>query len=200
MSVLKEYKKVGIAGLGGIGSWLTYLLFEFGFKRKQFDFNGVEFDVYDAAAVSTSNLIHQNYNDKDIAKLKAISIADRFVMNAKTKQMSEKHFKRYDLVISCVDAMPFRKSLYEYSWANNTEFIDGRCNSRLGFVTTNEIPKEELLKFISDSQDAGSCLLQYEKDNNICHTTHIVVASMILQMFLNKVRGVGNPNYKIITL
>jgi malate/lactate dehydrogenase len=40
-------KKIAIAGAGGIGSNLLAILFDYGFNRKQFDYTGLDIDIYD---------------------------------------------------------------------------------------------------------------------------------------------------------
>jgi molybdopterin/thiamine biosynthesis adenylyltransferase len=183
--------KIAIAGAGGIGSNLLAILFDYGFNRKQFDYASVEVDIWDDDVVDVKNLLHQNFKLDDIGKHKVDVLADKYVVNGVKNRMSEKDFKKYDLIFCCVDNMPFRKSLYEYGWKvqNKLFWIDGRCTSRQGAVFNSALPKEVLLGYISDSVEEGGCLLAYEKEQNISHTLPTIVAGMMVQNFLNKLRG-----------
>ena len=42
-----SFKKIAIAGAGGIGSNLLAILFDYGFNRKQFSYTDIEIDIYD---------------------------------------------------------------------------------------------------------------------------------------------------------
>jgi molybdopterin/thiamine biosynthesis adenylyltransferase len=183
--------KIAIAGAGGIGSNLLAILFDYGFNRKQFDYASMEVDIWDDDVVDVKNLLHQNFKLDDIGKHKVDVLADKYVVNGVKNRMAEKDFKKYDLVFCCVDNMPFRKSLYEYGWKAQSKlfWIDGRCTSRQGAVFNSALPKEVLLGYISDSVEEGGCLLAYEKEQNISHTLPTIVAGMMVQNFLNKLRG-----------
>jgi molybdopterin/thiamine biosynthesis adenylyltransferase len=184
--------KVAIAGAGGIGSNLLAVLFDYGFNRKQFDYSAIELDIYDDDTVDVKNLLHQNFKLDDIGKYKVSVLEDKYVVNGIKKRMTEKEFKNYDIIFSCVDSMAFRKTLYEYGWEKGKEklfWIDGRCTSRQGALFNSELPKEVLKQYIDDTQEEGGCLLAYEKEQNISHTLPTVMASMMVQAFLNKLRG-----------
>jgi len=187
---MTNIKKIAIAGTGGIGSHFISLLFDFGVNRNQFDFVGTQIDAYDADDISSSNLLHQNYTTDDLGKLKVEVMADRYAITPVKRFMTAEDFPNYDLVICCVDAMEFRKSLYEYGWKNKDFlWIDGRCTSHNGFVLNSKLPKKELEEFITDSKERGGCLLQFEKDKQTAHALPIVVAATMLQVFLNTLRG-----------
>ena len=191
--------KIAIAGAGGIGSNLIQILFDYGFNRKQFDYSAVDIDVYDDDVVDVKNLLHQNFASNDVGKPKVKILEDKYVVNGINARMTEDDFPKYDLIFSCVDNMPFRKKLYEYCWSKTDkrlEWIDGRCTSRQGAIFNNGIPEDTLKKYLSDSVDEGGCLLDYEKENNISHTLPLIVAGMMAQTFLNKLRD--QPTYKMI--
>jgi molybdopterin/thiamine biosynthesis adenylyltransferase len=196
-----EGLKVGIAGAGGIGSWLTHFLFEFGVSRKQFDFMNMEIDVYDDDTIDQKNLLHQNFKIDDLGKHKVSVLQKKYAINPKKKFMEEKDLKKYDVIFSCVDGMEFRKTLYEYSWEHPKLFwIDGRCTSRNGIVLNSKITKSAQQKFLDDSTERAGCLLAYEKENNISHALPIVVASTMTQLFLNHIRGDKVVREKLILL
>jgi len=138
------------------------------------------------------NLLHQNFKLDDIGKYKVSVLEDKYVVNGIKKRMTEKEFKKYDVVFSCVDSMPFRKTLYEYGWDKGKDklfWIDGRCTSRQGALFNSDMSRETLLPYIDSSQEEGGCLLAYEKEQNISHTLPTIVAGMMVQTFLNKLRN-----------
>lgn len=185
-----KIKRIGIAGQGGIGSWLSHLLFEYGVNRGQFDYVNCKITLYDNDSIDNGNLLHQNFEMKHIGKNKAQVNADRYVCDFKKQEMTVEDFKKFDLVFSCVDSMVFRKALYEYGWENpEFHWIDGRCNSTTCGVFHSGMPKEKLLSYLDDSEARGSCLLEYEKTNKISHVSPLIVASMMTQNFLNLMRG-----------
>jgi molybdopterin/thiamine biosynthesis adenylyltransferase len=183
--------KIAIAGAGGIGSNLLAILFDYGFNRKQFDYASAKVDIYDDDTVDLTNLLHQNYKIDDIGKYKVSVMEDKYIVNGIKRRMTPDDFKNYNVVFCCVDNMPFRKALYEYSW-NNTDkklfWVDGRCTSRQGAVFTSEMPKDILLNYIDASKEEGGCLLAFEKEQNISHTLPTIVAGMMAQAFLNNLR------------
>lgn len=186
-----KIKRIAIAGAGGIGSNLLAILFDYGFNRKQFNYGELDVDMYDDDQIDVSNLLHQNFKLDDVGKYKVSVMEDKYVVNGIKNRMTEKDFKNYDLVFSCVDSMPFRKSLYEYSWTEEGKklfWIDGRCTSRQGAVFNSDMPRQSLETYIDASEEEGGCLLAYEKEENISHTLPTVVAGMMVQAFLNKLR------------
>ena len=189
-SIVKKIKKVAVAGAGGVGSHLTGMLFDFGVNRNQFPFTDYTIDVYDDDVVDFKNLLHQNFRDEDLHTHKVESLANRYAITPMKRLMYENDFGNYDVIFSGVDSMTFRKSLYEWSWANPTKafWIDGRCTSRQGAVFNKSLNKEHLEKMLNDSQERTGCLLKYEKENNVAHALPIIVAGMMLQTFLNFLR------------
>lgn len=187
---MKTIKKIGIAGAGGIGSNLLAILFDYGFNRKQFDYSAVDVDIYDDDVVDLKNLLHQNFKMEDISKHKVKVLEDKYVVNGITRFMDEKDFKKYDVVFSCVDSMEFRRKLYGYTEESDKLFwIDGRCTSRQGAIFNSALDKNDLKKYITQDDIRGGCLLNHEKEQNISHTIPLVVAGMMVQTFLNFLRG-----------
>jgi molybdopterin/thiamine biosynthesis adenylyltransferase len=188
---LPVIKKIAVAGCGGIGSHLIHRLFDFGVNRNQFPFTDYTIDVYDDDAVDLKNLLHQNFEEGDVNESKAKIMANRYAVNGKVQLMTKADFKNYDLIFCCVDSMVFRTELYKWSWesGNKTFWIDGRCESRMGAVFNKSIPQKKLEDMLSDSQERTGCLLKYEKENNISHAMPIVVSAVMLQVFLNYIRG-----------
>lgn len=196
----KNIKKIAIAGAGGLGSHLTGMLFDFGVNRQQFPFTDYVIDIYDDDVVDMSNLLHQNYTDNDLHKMKVNCMADRYVVNPIAKLMVKEDFPKYDVIFCGVDSMTFRKELYNWTWSTskfNKFWIDGRCESRQGCVFNSTLPKSTLEKMLSDSQERTGCLRKFEKENKISHALPVIVAGMMLQTFLNYIRGEENLPEKI---
>lgn len=190
---LPVIKKIGIAGAGGIGSHLAGMIYDFGVNRNQFPVTDYHIDIFDDDTVDFKNLLHQNYRDEDLNELKVQSLANRFpVFNPQVRFMEVKDFGNYDLIFCGVDSMVFRKQLYEWSWENKDKafWIDGRCTSRQGCVFNKSNSKAKLERYLSDSQERTGCLHKFEKEQNTAHALPIIVAGMMLQVFLNYIRGV----------
>jgi molybdopterin/thiamine biosynthesis adenylyltransferase len=184
--------KIAIAGAGGIGSNLLGILFDYGYNRKQFSYMDTEVDIYDDDTVDIKNLLHQNFKIDDIGKHKVKVLEEKYIASGITRRMTEDDFGKYNVIFSCVDSMQFRKSLYEYGWKAGKDelfWIDGRCTSRQGALFTSDTLRPALEPFINESQEEGGCLLAYEKEQNISHTLPTIVAGMMVQAYLNKLRG-----------
>ena len=188
---MTKIKKIGIAGAGGIGSNLLAILFDYGFNRKQFDYSTIDVDIYDDDVVDLKNLLHQNFKLEDIGKSKVKVLEDKYVVNGITRFMDEKDFKKYDVIFSCVDSMEFRRKLYGIPVKDKGKlfWIDGRCTSRQGAIFNSQLNPEDLQKYITNDDIRGGCLLNFEKENNISHTLPLIVAGMMVQAFLNFIRG-----------
>jgi hypothetical protein len=187
-----KLNKIAIAGAGGIGSNLLSILFDYGYNRKQFSYMETEVDIYDDDTVDLKNLLHQNFKVDDVGKHKVKVLEEKYIANGLTRRMTEEDFDKYDVIFSCVDNMSFRKSLYEYGWTKGREklfWIDGRCTSRQGALLSSDILRSTLEPLVDSSAQEGSCLLAYEKEQNISHTLPLIVAGMMVQAFLNKMRG-----------
>ena len=186
-----KYERIAIIGAGGLGSWFSQLLYDFGYNRKQFDYIGTEITIYDSKVVTDKNLLHQNFTSEELGKKKVDILADRYAFKAVSKYGEEKDLKNFDVVISCVDNFPFRNSLYAYGDAHPELFwIDGRCTSNLGMVFNSKIPAQIRNTWLDkEDTESGSCLHEWEKEQNISHAMPIIVASAMMQVFLQAIRG-----------
>jgi molybdopterin/thiamine biosynthesis adenylyltransferase len=185
-----DVKRIAIAGAGGIGSNLLAILFAYGHNRKQFDYGNIDIDIYDFDTIDVKNLLHQNFKLDDVGRFKVEVLEENYVVNGIKRRMTAEDFGNYDVIFSCVDAMPFRKALYHHGWDNPGKlfWVDGRCTSRQAALFNSDISRARLEKFLDDSTEDGGCLLAFEKEQNISHTTPTTVASMMVQVFLNKLR------------
>lgn len=188
--VVKKIKTIGIAGAGGIGAYLSQFLYDYGVNRNQYPYTDWKVDIYDDDIVDVSNLLHQNYSEDDLGKPKAQLIGDKFLMTPQLRFMTEKDFPNYDIIFSCVDSMSFRKKLYQYGWEHPELFwIDGRCSSRQIGLFNSTIPKKQIENDVNDSEERAGCLLRVDKENKVSHATPMIIAGMMLQSFLNHIRG-----------
>ena len=186
----KEINNIGIAGAGGIGAYLAHFLYDYGVNRNQYPFTDWKIDIYDDDVVDVSNLLHQNYTEDDLGQPKAKIVGTKYAMNPMLRFMSKADFKNYDVIFSCVDSMTFRKDLYEYGWKNpNLYWIDGRCSSRNIGLYNSMVPRKQLESDLTNSKERKGCLLQVDKENKVSHATPVVIAGMMLQTFLNHIRG-----------
>ena len=185
-------KTIGIAGCGGIGAFLIRNLFDYGAKRDQYPFTSMTVDAYDSDLVDASNLLHQDFTDEDIGKYKADIVAEKCLglINAHKRFMTEKDFPNYDIIFSAVDSMSFRKSLYKYGFAHpELYWIDGRCSSRTIALYHSKLPQKQLEATLTDSTERTGCLRAIDKKNLTSHVTPQIIAGMMLQTFLNLLRG-----------
>lgn len=196
-----KYKKIGIIGAGGVGAWAIHFLHDYGYNRKQFSYLETEITVYDSAEVSPSNLLHQNYTSEDLGKKKVNIMKDKYAIDAVPRFMTKKDFKNFDVILSGPDGMSIRKDLYEYGDKHPELFwIDGRSTSNLGMVFNCRIPAQVRNTYLDDSTDRGSCLLNFEKEQNISHTLPLIVGGAMVQLFLQATRGFYIDKEKVFHL
>lgn len=182
---------IAIVGAGGLGSHLVSLLYEYGNRKNQFSFLEYKFTVWDDDRVDDSNLLHQNYFEEDLGKLKVEILADRYCIDAVAKRLTTTdELYNYDVVFSCVDNLQFRKMLYFYGWEHPDLFwIDGRCNSRIIAVYNSLIPKAILKKSLQGEEaKSQGCLREVDKAKRHSHVTPLITAGIMVQWFLNFLR------------
>jgi hypothetical protein len=185
-----KVNSIAIAGAGGIGGFVIAALADYGGLRNQFPYTGMKVDLYDDDNVDSTNMLHQNYTEEDIGKNKATLCAYRYQCNPVTRFMTAKDFKDYDVVFSCVDSMTFRKELYHYGWEHPELFwIDGRVQSRQIGIYHSKLSRKSVEGDLTDSTKRAGCLLEVDKKNKVSHVTPQIVAGMMVQTFLNYIRG-----------
>jgi molybdopterin/thiamine biosynthesis adenylyltransferase len=190
--IANKIKRVAIAGAGGIGGYVAEFLADYGSStRAQYPLSKWKLDLYDDDNVDTSNLLHQNFTLDDLGRPKADIIAERYIVYNPIKRfMTKDDFPNYDVIFSCVDSMSFRRDLYNYGFEHpELYWIDGRCNSRQIGLMHSKLPRKTLEQTLTNSDERRGCLLEVDKKNKVSHATPIVVASMMVQGFLNHLRG-----------
>jgi hypothetical protein len=198
----KHDLRIAIAGAGGIGGFVARGLYEYGFNRGQFPFASYTVDVFDNDTVDTGNLLHQDFTEVDLGQPKAQIMADRYSMNAIPRFMTEADFSSYDVVFSCVDSMTFRYSLYHYGFTHpGLLWIDGRCSSRTIAVYHEAIPRSKLEDTVNNkSTERAGCLRPVDKEKKLSHVTPQIVAGMMVQTFLNKLRKEVGLDYPLVVM
>ena len=125
-------RKVLIIGAGGIGSWLIQILNKLSLY---------EIHVADPDTVEEKNLTYQNFKKGHVGQNKATVMRDEYssVYFANTYPiLTEKQMKGYDLVLSCVDNLGVRRTLYN----SNLKWLDLRAQGRnAAFISSNSDPK-----------------------------------------------------------
>jgi ThiF family len=195
--------RVAIAGAGGIGGYFTKFYYDFGFNRRQFPVTKWTTDIYDDDLVDASNLLHQNYTEDDLGRPKAEVVAAQTlgVINPVLRFMTADDFPNYDVVFSCVDSMRFRAQLYRHGFEHKAPYwIDGRCSSRSIGVFASSMAKRSLESVLNEEDIRGGCLLEADKLSRTSHITPVIVAGMMMQVFLNHLRGEDTPSPMVLYL
>lgn len=188
---------IAIAGAGGIGAYLAGFLYDLGVNRAQFPFTDWSWTIFDDDTVDSTNLLHQNFTEDDLGRLKAEIVSERTVRLIKPEPrfMTAEDFPKFDVVFSCVDSMTFRRDLYHYGFAHpELYWVDGRCSSRNIGLFNSKVGEKPLRASLSESTERRGCLLAVDKEKKVSHITPVIVAGMMAQTFLNHLRGVDTTD------
>tara|TARA_R110002051_G_scaffold9429_1_gene37221 strand:- start:169 stop:723 length:555 start_codon:yes stop_codon:yes gene_type:complete len=112
-------RKIMIIGAGGIGSFLIPLLNKTGLYK---------ITVYDPDTVEKKNIPYQNFEVEDVNKNK-VAVMNKYqsVINAQPFPiLTEKQMEGFDMVVSCVDNLECRRTLYR----SGIEWLDLRAQGR----------------------------------------------------------------------
>lgn len=184
---------IGIIGAGGIGSYLSQVIFELITVNLQIKVNDVTITVFDHDDVSEKNILYQNFKMEDILENKSECIGSRYGFFSSTKKIThEDELDEFDIVIGCVDNTPARRIIYKWGDKSpNNYWIDLRSEGRaIAYFT--KTPKntaksmEETLN--KEANPNTSCQLPYELENNIIQLGNRIVANIGAQLLLNKLR------------
>jgi adenylyltransferase/sulfurtransferase len=117
-------KKIGIVGLGGIGSHLAEQLSRMGFCNLY---------LFDYDTVEESNLVRQNFTKSDLGRKKGEAIKERILLiqpDSKVIWYDEflnegnvSHLKDMELILDATDNLETRYLINRYSYKNNIPWI-----------------------------------------------------------------------------
>jgi len=124
-------RKILIIGAGGIGSFLIPILA----RTKLY-----KITVADPDIVEKKNLPYQNYEEEDVGVNKSTVMAVRYsVSNLPYAILTERQLEGYDLVISCVDNLSLRRTLYR----TDVNWLDLRAQGRnAAFISSDADPSQ----------------------------------------------------------
>tara|TARA_R100000231_G_C5320361_1_gene163212 strand:- start:235 stop:789 length:555 start_codon:yes stop_codon:yes gene_type:complete len=125
-------RKVLVIGAGGIGSFLIPILA----RTKLYNITVADPDI-----VEKKNLPYQNYEEEDVGKNKAKVMYDRYICNGMKPHpiLTDNQLKGYSLVISCVDNLSLRRTLYR----SNINWLDLRAQGRnCAFISSDADPQQ----------------------------------------------------------
>jgi len=187
-----------IVGLGGIGSWLVDKL---AWLKEQGQLEDVEVDGYDHDMVEEKNTRYQRFTVDDLYENKATALDIRYDRDPRwffsygEKVVDTKIFDKYNLIVSAVDNLKFRKMLFQ---ENNKKFdwIDLRSEGRIIAAITKhkENTDEKLMALVNGDLEAeGSCQLQADLDEGRVQLGNQIVADIGAQYILNWLRGIPLP-------
>lgn len=115
---------ITIIGAGSIGSWTALALTKMGARQVS---------IWDHDTIEYQNVGSQVFGDSDIGQLKVDALASTILslspiglFNRHTSQWNATSPLVDDIIISAVDVMAVRKSLYETHKGKKIWFIDGR--------------------------------------------------------------------------
>lgn len=184
---------IAIVGAGGIGSWLAFFLYNL-LENSQISDRLITF--YDHDVIETKNIRYQNFGREDITDSKVASISARYGFAGVEKKIEDVTTLDCQCIVSAVDNKLFREQLFNNFWKKGPYWIDLRSEGRIfGFYTkhTNNTLKTLLSTLPKDSDNNGSCQLQWELENNVIQQGNKIIAAMGSQLILNWHRKQDNP-------
>lgn len=166
----RRMRKVLVIGAGGIGSFLLPLLDKVGLYS---------ITVADPDNVERKNLPYQNFTEEDIGENKAkvmFGKHENIVNSSPYPILTEKQMQGYDLVISCVDNLSLRKTLYN----SNVKWLDLRAQGRnAALVSCLANPETYDTLLAGDGDRSYSCQGDgWDGSNEGVHFMQVVIAGM----------------------
>lgn len=188
-----QNKVIVLAGIGGIGSYVSLLLARM--KPKALF-------LYDDDEVETVNMAGQLYSINDVGKKKVDALADicsSFALYNSVFAIPEKftlESEASDIMICGFDNMEARK-LYYYKWANHIKeldddrkkhclFLDGRLAAeefQVFCITGDDTYNQKLYetKYLFDDNQADATVCSYKQTSYMAN----MIGSMIVNLFVN---------------
>ena len=161
-------RKVLIIGAGGIGSFLIPLLV----KTKLYDITVADPDI-----VEKKNLPYQNYEEDDISSNKSHIMARRYsVKNLPYAILTDLQLTGYDLVVSCVDNLSLRRTLYR---SKKCDWLDLRAQGRNAAFICSDSNPEQWETMLAGPEGSFSCQgNSWDGSNKNVHFMQVAIAGM----------------------
>jgi len=172
-------RKVLIIGAGGIGSFLIPLLKKTGLYS---------ITVADPDIVENKNLPYQNYEKVDVDKNKAQVMYERYELESMVphKILTLGQMKGYNLIISCVDNLSLRRTLYR----SNLTWLDLRAQGRNAAFISSDSSPEMWDTMLAGPDGSFSCQgNSWDGSNKNVHFMQVAIAGMAaewIQRWFNK--------------
>jgi len=185
-------RKVLVIGAGGIGSFLIPLLDKVGLYS---------ITVADPDNVEAKNLPYQNFTEEDIGENKASVMGNRYrsiIGGSQYPILTEKQMQGYDLVISCVDNLGLRKTLYN----SNVKWLDLRAQGRnAAFVSFLANPETYDTLLVGDNTRSFSCQGDEWDGSNVgVHFMQVTIAGMGAEWIQRWFNGEEVSDFKMVNV
>jgi len=131
LAKLREQQRPVVIGLGAIGSWVARWLVA----------SGIEFQGYDDDVVSLKNLAAGAFEEKDVGRYKAATVAQN---HAHRRRWSEE-YGLSGTALLCADHGPTRRSAARVAKSENARFICAKANGsqwQVWHVDKGESPED----------------------------------------------------------
>ncbi len=190
---MKKEANILIVGAGGIGSWLSYYLYDLQNHRQ---LNDAYITIADNDTVEKKNLRYQKFNIDDITDNKAMVMEAKYGFVAiPEKIVSSEQLLPFDCIISCVDNTSFRRLMFNTCAKTGKYFIDLRSEGTtiLGLTSHKKNDIETLLATIPEEIEDASCQRSFEFEGGIIQQGNKIIAGIGSQFVLNYIREDKNP-------
>ena len=183
-------RKILIIGAGGIGSFLIPLLDRVGLY---------DITVADPDKVETKNLPYQNFKIVSVGQNKATNMADNYSGSVnKAIQypiLTEKQMQGYDLVVSCVDNLGLRKTMYNTS----VKWLDLRAQGRNAALVSHKADPKMYDMLLAGKDGSFSCQGDsWDGSNKGVHFMQAAIAGLGAQWIQRWFNGEDVQEYMVV--
>ena len=162
-------RKILVIGAGGIGSFLIPLLDKVGMY---------DISVADPDKVETKNLTYQNFQATDVGQNKAVVMEHNYKTTNKGIKypiLTEKQMQGYDLVISCVDNLGLRRTMYNTS----IKWLDLRAQGRTAALVSHKADPKMYEMLLAGKDGSFSCQGDsWDGSNKGVHFMQVAIAGL----------------------
>lgn len=178
-------KRVGVIGVGGLGSWIAEFLARIGIK---------ELVIIDYDKVEEKNLDRQNYTYRDIGRFKIDALEDRIksidekINVKKFREINIDILKDLDIFFDATDNMESKLLINEISVYLNKKYIFGSVAGDRGYVGIIDPSDFCLYDIFGNKED-----VLYGSDTGVSQSTILFAISLMLNLFydfsMEKING-----------